>query len=81
LTLQYYGIEYVDMLSPDGTLLAQTRDVAIGASFLDGSGMPSGEVRGKRLTEEHHLKCLSAYLVLETEITIGDSIYVNRRYD
>ncbi len=76
-TLGRYGVEYRDMvaLPPDAT--PETRYVAIGASFLNGSLIPGDEaVVGRRSFERTSL--FARYRNRKPEAVFGGSIYLFR---
>jgi hypothetical protein len=77
-TLKYYGIEYVDLVASDDAVLPKTRYVALGASYLNGSTMPLGRVRGKIMPEKERIDFFDAYRGRTPETVIGGSIYVYR---
>lgn len=82
VTLGEHGIEYVDAMSPDSDL-PQTRYVAIGASFLNGSTVPL-KLRGKdgaMLTEEQRHDFFAGYRARAPEAVFGNSIYLYRVKD
>ena len=74
-TLGQYGVDYLDMISlpPDKT--PETRFVAIGASFLNGSVIPGDEeVIGRRSSERTSL--FARYRNRKPEAIFGSSIYL-----
>ena len=76
-TLGRYGVDYLDMvtLPPDKT--PETRYVAIGASFLNGSLIPGDEnVIGRRAFERTNL--FARYRNRQPEAVFGGSIYLFR---
>ena len=76
-TLGRYGVDYLDMvtLPPDKT--PETRYVAIGASFLNGSLIPGDEnVVGRRAFERTNL--FARYRNRQPEAVFGGSIYLFR---
>jgi hypothetical protein len=76
-TLGRYGVDYLDMVSlpPDAT--PETRYVAIGASFLNGSVIPGDEnVIGRRSFERTNL--FARYRDRKPEAVFGNSIYLYR---
>jgi 4-amino-4-deoxy-L-arabinose transferase-like glycosyltransferase len=77
-TLPLYGVEYLDLLSPDPADLPQTRYVALGASFLNGSTVPRRKANGVFLTEEERVNFFDAYRRRGPEAVIGGSIYLYR---
>ena len=78
-TLGRYGVDYLDMVSlpPDKT--PETRYVAIGASFLNGSVIPGDEnVVGRRSFERTNL--FARYRDRKPEAVFGNSIYLFREH-
>jgi hypothetical protein len=75
LTLQFYGVGYVDALSD--APLPETRYVAIGASFLNGSTV--GEIPGRG--ESERVNRFDAFRRRTPEAVIGGSIYLFRMHD
>ena len=76
-TLGRYGVDYLDMVSlpPDKT--PETRYVAIGASFLNGSLIPGDEnAIGRRYFERTNL--FARYRNRKPEAVFGGSIYLFR---
>ncbi|MGH9871895.1 MAG: phospholipid carrier-dependent glycosyltransferase [Pyrinomonadaceae bacterium] len=79
-TLGRYGVDYLDMVSlpPDKT--PETRYVAIGASFLNGSVIPGDEnVVGRRSFERTNL--FARYRNRQPEAVFGNSIYLFREHE
>ena len=78
-TLQFYGIGYHEIFPKPGRVIPDTRYVAIGASFLNGStiAVPEDE-QGRSVSEEQRINYLDAYRKLRPEAVIGSSIYVYR---
>jgi hypothetical protein len=79
-TLGRYGVDYLDMVSipPDKT--PETRYVAIGASFLNGSVIPGDEnVIGRRSFERTSL--FARYRDRKPEAVFGNSIYLFREHE
>lgn len=79
-TLGRYGVDYLDMVSlpPDKT--PETRYVAIGASFLNGSVIPGDEnVVGRRSFERTNL--FAGYRDRKPEAVFGNSIYLFREHE
>jgi hypothetical protein len=79
-TLARYGIAYHEIFPKPGVKIPDTRYVAIGASFLNGStnALPADE-SGNFVSEEQRINYLAAYRTLKPEAVIGNSIYVYRR--
>ena len=75
--LPLYGVEYVDLLSPPGTPLSETRYVALGASFLNGSTVPGWSEGSGRETKEEQRNYFASYRDRTPEAIIG-SIYLYR---
>jgi hypothetical protein len=75
VTLQFYDIGYVDALADDP--LPDTRYVALGASFLNGSTAPENPKR----TEQQRVARFDEFRHRTPEAIIGGSIYVFRMHD
>lgn len=78
-TLTQYGVEYVDLLSLPAGSTPNTRYVAIGASFLNGSTIPGG-VEGRQTTEER-TNFFARYRDRQPEAVFGGSIYLYRIHE
>ena len=76
-TLPLYGIHYVS-LAPPGKEHVETRYVAIGASFLNGSTVPSFEVDGKLIGDSERVNFFEAYRNRTPEAVFGGEIYLFR---
>jgi hypothetical protein len=76
--LPLYGVEYVDLLAPPGTPLRETRYVALGASFLNGTSVPGWSEGSGRETKEQQRNYFAAYRELEPEAVFGETIYLYR---
>ncbi|MCM3874105.1 MAG: glycosyltransferase family 39 protein [Pyrinomonadaceae bacterium] len=74
--LPLYGVEYVDLLSPPGVLLPETRYVALGASFLNGSTVPGWGAGSGRETKEQQHNFFADYRNRTPEAVFGGSIYL-----
>jgi len=81
-TLQFYGIGYHEIFPKPGRVTPETRYVAIGASFLNGStiAVPEDE-QGKLVSEEQRVNYLDEYRRRKPEATFGNSIYLYRVKD
>jgi 4-amino-4-deoxy-L-arabinose transferase-like glycosyltransferase len=78
-TLAQYGITYHEIFPKPGIPVPDTRYVAIGASFLNGSTMyVSTDENGKSLTDEQRINYLAAYRTRQPEVIFGNSIYLYR---
>jgi 4-amino-4-deoxy-L-arabinose transferase-like glycosyltransferase len=73
-----YGIDFVDALASPGEAQAETKYVAIGASFLNGSTIPPGPPGSGRETEQQRLNYFDEYRRRTPEAIIGNSIYIFR---
>ena len=73
-----YGIDFVDALEPPGAPQPETKYTAIGASFLNGSTVPTGPPGSGRETDEQRVNYFDEYRHREPEAVIGNSIYVFR---
>ena len=76
VTLGFYGVEYVDALSPVEP--SPPRYLALGASFLNGSTVPGQEVNGRFVSETERVNTFAEFRRRAPEAIIGDSIYVFR---
>lgn len=76
-TLRQYDVEYVNILSLPPGSTPETRYVAIGASFLNGSTVPGG-VEGRQTTEER-TNFFARYRDRKPEAIFGGSIYLYRK--
>jgi hypothetical protein len=81
-TLQFYGIRYHEMFPKPGRVIPETRYVAIGASFLNGStiAIPADE-QGKLVSEEERINYLAPYRTRIPEAIFGNSIFLYRLKD
>lgn len=78
VTLPLYGVEFVDLLSPPGTVLPETNYVALGASLLNGSTVPGWSEGSGRETEDQQHEFFAAYRARQPEAVFGDTIYLYR---
>ncbi len=79
-TLGRYGVDYLDMVSLPPDQKPETRYVAIGASFLNGSVIPGDEnVIGRRSFER--TKLFARYRDRKPEAVFGNSIYLFREHE
>jgi hypothetical protein len=76
------GVGLVNAFSPTAAL-AQTRYVAIGASFLNGSTVPRDLTRkdGTPVTEEQRHEFFATYRARAPEAVFGNSIYLYREQE
>lgn len=81
-TLDLYGIRYHEIFPKPGRVPPETRYVAIGASFLNGStvAVPADE-HGRLVSDEQRVNFLAAYRTKQPEATFGNSIYLFRVKD
>jgi hypothetical protein len=78
-TLVHYGIRYHDIFPRPGVTIPETRYVAIGASFLNGSTVSlHPDPDGKVLSDEQRVNFLDAYRHIQPEAILGNSIYLYR---
>ncbi len=75
-TLRFFGVEYQDLLAPPEVKTTETRYVAIGASFLNGSTVPGG-VAG-RMEGDERTNFFAPYRTRQPEAVFGHSIYLYR---
>ena len=79
-TLGRYDVEYLDLVNFPIDQTPETRYVAIGASFLNGSVIPGDEkVIGRRSFERMNL--FARYRDRQPEAVFGDSIYLFREHE
>lgn len=76
--LRFYKIDRVDALNGQNHRGDQPRYLAIGASYLNGSTIPSGSPGTGRETEAGRVNFFDEYRHRTPEAIIGDSIYVFR---
>jgi hypothetical protein len=76
VTLGFYGVEYLDALSPVEP--SPPRYLALGASFLNGSTVPGYEIDGRFVSEAERVNTFAEFRRRAPEAIIGDSIYVYR---
>ncbi|HEX8719241.1 MAG TPA: glycosyltransferase family 39 protein [Pyrinomonadaceae bacterium] len=79
--LDIYGVEQTTVFVPPGETPAETRYVAVGASLLNGSTVPSGFDDGTELTEEQRVNYFDRYRRLTPERVFGGSVYLYRVKD
>jgi len=78
-TLAQYGITYHEIFPKPGVPVPDTRYVAIGASFLNGSTVyVSADENGKSISDEQRINYLAAYRTRQPEAIFGNSIYLYR---
>jgi hypothetical protein len=78
-TLAQYGITYHEIFPKPGIPVPDTRYVAIGASFLNGSTVyVSADENGKSISDEQRINYLAAYRTRQPEAIFGNSIYLYR---
>ncbi|HKG11863.1 MAG TPA: glycosyltransferase family 39 protein [Pyrinomonadaceae bacterium] len=76
--LQLYGVEQAAVFVPPGDGREETRYVAVGASLLNGSTVPSGFDDGTELTEDERVNYFEEFRRREPEKIFGGSIYLYR---
>ncbi|MDX6447177.1 MAG: hypothetical protein QOH71_4251 [Blastocatellia bacterium] len=78
-SLQQQGITYHEIFPKPGVPVPDTRYVAIGASFLNGSTIyVSADENGKTISDEQRVNYLAAYRTRQPEAILGNTIYVFR---
>lgn len=81
-TLGRYGIAYHEIFPKPGQVNRETRYVAIGASFLNGStNAVWPDEKGKQVSEEDRVNFLAEFRGRRPEATFGNSIYLYRVKD
>jgi len=78
VVLPLYGVKYVDLFSPPEVKLEDTRYVAIGASFLNGSTVPGWGAGSGRETPEQRHNYFASYRDRIPEAVFGGTIYLFR---
>ena len=78
VVLPLYGVKYVDLLSAPEVKLEETRYVAIGASFLNGSTVPGWSAGSGRETPEQRHNYFASYRDRIPEAVFGGTIYLFR---
>jgi hypothetical protein len=81
VTLPLYGVKYVDLLSPPEVHLEDTRYVALGASYLNGSTVPGWSEGSGRETATQRHNYFESYREREPEAVFGNSIYLYREHE
>jgi 4-amino-4-deoxy-L-arabinose transferase-like glycosyltransferase len=76
--LHFYGIERVDALEKQHAGENEPKYLAIGASYMNGSTIPSGQPGTGRETVAGRVNFFDEYRHRQPEAIIGDSIYVFR---
>jgi 4-amino-4-deoxy-L-arabinose transferase-like glycosyltransferase len=76
--LELYGVEEAAVFVPPGEKVEETRYVAIGASLLNGSTVPSGFDEGVMLDEDERVNYFDDFRHREPERVFGGSIYLYR---
>jgi 4-amino-4-deoxy-L-arabinose transferase-like glycosyltransferase len=78
-TLTFYGVDYRDLYPRSGAAPPETRYVAVGASFLNGStvDLPPRE-DGTLPTERERVEFFAGFRDQQPEAVIGKSIYLYR---
>jgi len=79
-TLTQYGVELINLAPPDANQ-ADTRYVAIGASFLNGATVPYFEPDGVPLKQEQRVNYFDKYRHRTPEAVFGGSIYLFREHE
>lgn len=81
VTLPLYGVKYVDLLSPPEVHLEDTRYVALGASYLNGSTVSGWSEGSGRETPTQRHNYFARYRDREPEAVFGNSIYLYREHE
>jgi hypothetical protein len=79
--LELYGVEQAAVFVPPGEEPEATRYVAVGASLLNGSTVPSGFDDGTELEEWERVNYFDEYRGRAPEKVFGGSIYLYRVQD
>jgi 4-amino-4-deoxy-L-arabinose transferase-like glycosyltransferase len=81
VVLPLYGEEYVDLLSPPEVNLEDTRYVALGASYLNGSTVPGWSEGSGRETPSQQHNYFARYRDRKPEAVFGNSIYLYKEHE
>lgn len=81
LVLPLYQVEYVDLLAPPEVRLPDTRYVAIGASYLNGSTVTGWSAGSGRETPAQQHNYFARYRDRQPEAVFGNSIYLYREHE
>ncbi len=81
VTLPLYDVEYVDLLAPPEVSLQNTRYVALGASYLNGSTVPGWSEGSGRETPAQQHNYFARYRDRKPEAVFGNSIYLYREHE
>jgi len=81
VVLPLYGVEYVDLLSPPKVNLEDTRYVALGASYLNGSTVPGWSEGSGRETPSQQHNYFACYRDRKPEAVFGNSIYLYKEHE
>jgi hypothetical protein len=76
--LELYGVEQAAVFVPPGEEAEETRYVALGASLLNGSTVPSDFDEGPTLDEDERVNYFDDFRRREPERIFGGSIYLYR---
>jgi 4-amino-4-deoxy-L-arabinose transferase-like glycosyltransferase len=79
---EMYDIRLLD-IAPSDPQAAETRYIAVGAGFLNGSSMPPHfrDITGRELNEEELHNYFAKYRTLSPERIFGNSIYLYRAHE
>jgi hypothetical protein len=77
-TLPAYGVEFLDVATLPPTSLPETRYIAIGASFLNGSTVPGATEGGDAAFQQARRDFFAEYRDRVPEAVFGGSIYLYR---
>ncbi len=81
-TLGLFDIRYHEIFPKPGRVIPDTRYVAIGAGFLNGSTIAlQADEEGRTLSDEQRVNYLAEYRTRIPEATFGNSIYLYRMKD
>lgn len=77
-TLNFFGVQLYDLIAPPDVKLPETRYVAIGASFLNGSTIAGGDEGSGQGHGAKRVNKFAAYRTRQPEAIFGGSIYLYR---
>jgi hypothetical protein len=81
VTLHFYGMDSISLISPAAGEPEPTRYAAVGASFLNGSTTPEYFLRGEWPSDSRRVNFFDEFRRRIPEAVIGNSIYVYRMQD
>ena len=78
MTLDHYGVTYINIFSSTRKRLPETNYVAIGASFLNGATVPASLEESQNMPEKERQNFFAHFRDQKPEAVFGNSIYLYR---